>query len=620
MVRLNSAAALADWRAQLVVANDPHRPCISVCGGTGCRVYGSEQVWKALRDEIARIKANVQVHFDVKVTGCHGFCEKGPLVVLRPQGTLYAHVKVDDVPEIVRETAIGRTIERLLYVDPQSGEKIEREHDVPFYKHQHRLVLDLNGVVDPLDIGEYIGRGGYAALAKVLTTMSPEQVIGEIRAAGLRGRGGAGFPAGRKWEICCQNVQKAGAGYIIGNADEGDPGAYMDRSVMEGNPHRVIEGMIIGAYAIGVHQGFIYIRAEYPLAVENLRMALQQAEEAGLLGRNILGSGFDFSLSIRLGAGAFVCGEETALMASIEGRTGEPRPRPPYPAEAGLWGEPTNINNVETWANVPHIIHQGAAAFAAIGTLKSKGTKIFSVVGKINNTGLVEVPMGITLRQVIYDIAGGIPKGKPFKAAQLGGPAGGCVPAEHLDAPIDYESLNALGAIMGSGGMVVADEDTCMVDFARYFMKFTQEESCGKCVPCRVGTQLMLTILERICAGQGQPGDIDYLLRLGDQIKLASLCGLGQNAPNPVLSTLRYFREEYEAHLFDKRCPAHVCKGLITFSVIAEKCTGCMVCLRNCACNAVTGAKQQVHSIDASKCTRCGVCASLCKFDAVAVV
>ncbi len=620
MVRLNTVAALADWRKELAAAHDPGRPCISVCGGTGCRVYGSEQVWTALRDEIARARVNVDVRFDVKVTGCHGFCEKGPLVVIRPQGTMYAHVRVADVPEIVRETIVGgKTIDRLLYTEPQTGEKIVREHDVPFYKHQRRLILALNGDLDPLRIDEYIARGGYAALAKALSTMSPDQVIREVKAAGLRGRGGAGFPAGLKWEICRQNVQKVGNGYIIGNADEGDPGAYMDRSVMEGNPHSVVEGMIIGAYAIGVHQGYVYIRAEYPLAVDNLRVALRLAEAVGLLGENILGTGFDFSLDIRLGAGAFVCGEETALMASIEGRTGEPRPRPPYPAEAGLWGKPTNINNVETWANIPHIINNGAAAFAAIGTGKSKGTKIFSVVGKINNTGLVEVPMGITLRQVIFDIAGGIPKGKQFKAAQLGGPAGGCVPAEHLDVPIDYESLNALGAIMGSGGMVVADQDTCMVDFARYFMKFTQEESCGKCVPCRVGTQVMLTILERICAGNGKPGDIDYLLNLGDKIKLASLCGLGQNAPNPVLSTIRYFRQEYEAHIVEHRCPAKVCKGLITYSILAEKCTGCMVCLRNCASNAVTGAKQQPHVIDASKCTRCGVCASLCKFDAVAV-
>jgi NADH:ubiquinone oxidoreductase subunit F (NADH-binding) len=447
----------------------------------------------------------------------------------------------------------------------------------------------------------------------------PEQVIAEIKVSGLRGRGGAGFPAGLKWEICRKNVRAVGIGYIVCNADEGDPGAFMDRSVMEGNPHSVIEGMIIGAYAIGVRQGYVYIRSEYPLAVENLRIAIQQAEQSGLLGKNILGSRFDFSLSIRLGAGAFVCGEETALMASIEGRIGEPRPRPPFPAESGLWGKPTNINNVETWANVPIIIGQGGQAYATFGTEKSKGTKIFSVVGKINNTGLVEVPMGITLREVIYDIGGGIPKGKKFKAAQLGGPSGGCVPAEHLDVPIDYESLTALGAIMGSGGMVVTDEDTCMVDLARYFMTFVQEESCGKCVPCRVGTKSMLTVLERICAGKGQPGDVEYLERLGQEVKRASLCGLGQTAPNPVLSTLRYFRDEYEAHIHDKTCPAKVCKGLITYSVIPENCTGCMVCLRNCPGDAITGEKRQVHMIDEARCTRCGMCMSVCKFDAIMV-
>jgi NADH:ubiquinone oxidoreductase subunit F (NADH-binding)/Pyruvate/2-oxoacid:ferredoxin oxidoreductase delta subunit len=432
--------------------------------------------------------------------------------------------------------------------------------------------------------------------------------VAEVKAAGLRGRGGAGFSTGLKWELCRKNVQKAGSGYIICNADEGDPGAYMDRSVMEGNPHRVMEGMLIGAYAMGVHQGFVYIRAEYPLAVENLKTAIQQAQQAGLLGENILGSGFDFTLSIRLGAGAFVCGEETALMASIEGRVGEPRPRPPYPAESGLWGKPTNNNNVETWANVPLIIGQSSQAYAAIGTAKSKGTKIFSVVGKINNTGLVEVPMGITLREVIFDIGGGIPKGKAFKAVQLGGPSGGCIPAEHLDVSIDYESLTALGAIMGSGGMVVTDEDTCMVDLARYFMTFVQEESCGKCTPCRLGTKSMLTVLERICAGHGQAGDIDYLVRMGEKIRISSLCGLGQTAPNPVLSTI-----------FDKKCPAKVCKGLITYSIIGENCTGCGLCLRNCPSRAVSGAKKKAHCIDPALCTRCGLCLSSCKFEAIKV-
>jgi len=490
---------------------------------------------------------------------------------------------------------------------------------LPFYQKQKRLVLDLNGRIDPTKIEDYIALGGYSSLVKAITTMLPEQIIVEIKASGLRGRGGAGFSTGLKWELCRNNVLQVGEGYIICNADEGDPGAFMDRSVVEGNPHSVIEGMIIGAYAMGVHQGFVYIRAEYPLAVENLRIAIRQAEAANLLGKDILGTGFDFQLSVRLGAGAFVCGEETALMASIEGRIGEPRPRPPYPAQAGLWGKPTNINNVKTWAAVPIIIKQGAEWYAGIGTEKSKGTLIFSVVGKINNTGLVEVPMGISLRQLIFDIGGGIPKGKAFKAAQIGGPSGGCLPAEHLDVPIDYESLTALGAIVGSGGLVVADEDTCMVDFARYFMNFTQEESCGKCVPCRLGTKAMLATLERICAGEGQPGDIEYLLELAESVKNSSLCALGQTAPNPVLTTIRYFREEYEAHIFDKRCPAKVCKGLITYSIIAENCSGCMVCLRECTSNAITGTKRQVHSINPELCSRCGVCMNVCKFEAVAV-
>jgi NADH-quinone oxidoreductase subunit F/NADP-reducing hydrogenase subunit HndC len=449
--------------------------------------------------------------------------------------------------------------------------------------------------------------------------MSPDQVIEEIKTAGLRGRGGAGFPTAIKWRLCRDNVLKRGSGYIICNADEGDPGAFMDRSIMEGNPSAVIEGMTIGAYAMGVNQGYVYIRGEYPLAVETLKDAIRQANEAGFLGKNILGSNFNFQLDIRLGAGAFVCGEETALMASIEGRIGEPRPRPPYPAQEGLWGKPTNINNVKTWATVPIIIRKGADWYAGIGTENSKGTMIFSVVGNINNTGLVEVPMGITLRELVYDIGGGIPGGKALKAVQIGGPSGGCIPAEHLDVPVDYESLKSLGAIMGSGGMVIADEDTCMVDFARYFMAFTQEESCGKCVPCRVGTKAMLNTLERICAGEGQPGDVEYLEELGKEIKRASLCGLGQTAPNPVLSTIRYFRDEYEAHIVDKSCPAKVCKGLITYSVIAENCTGCMVCMRNCPVDAIQGAKQEVHTIDPDKCTRCGMCMSVCKFDAIMV-
>ena len=618
MPKMDSHTQLDTWHSSLVAAIDPVRPCITVCGGTGCRVYGSEKVWNAFRDEIERQEVNATVEFDVKVTGCHGFCEKGPLVVIHPQGILYTHVGAKDVPEIVSQTVVeGKTIERLLYEEPQTGEKIELEERIPFYRHQHRLILDLNGALDPMNIDEYIALGGYTSLSKVLASMTPVEVIETIKASGLRGRGGAGFPTGVKWELC--RKQPSEVKYVICNADEGDPGAYMDRSIMEGNPHRVLEGMIVGAYAIGTQQGYVYIRNEYPLAVKHLKKAIDQAEEYGFLGKNILGSGFKFSISIKLGSGAFVCGEETALMASIEGRIGEPRPRPPYPAESGLWGRPTNINNVKTWASVPIIIDKGADWYARIGTEDSKGTMIFSVVGNINNTGLVEVPMGISLRELIFDIGGGIPNGKALKAAQIGGPSGGCIPAEHLDVKVDYESLMGLGAIMGSGGMVVADEDTCMVDFARYFMAFTQEESCGKCVPCRIGTRAMLATLERICAGQGQPGDIDYLLELGEEIKRSSLCGLGQTAPNPVLSTLRYFRDEYEAHILDDTCPSKICKGLITYSVIPENCTGCMVCLRNCPADAIRGEKKEVHVIDIDACTRCGTCATLCKFDAILV-
>jgi len=618
MSRLQSAAGFQAWQASLADAWDETKPCVRICDGTGCRALGSQKVLASLREEIQRVDLDTPI--EVVGTGCPGFCECGPLLTIYPQRISYQRLTQADVPDIVRLTLQGgEVIERLLYTDPQTGQHIRLEPDLPFYKRQTRQVLDLNGRIDPTRIEDYVALGGYAALTKALQSMAPGDVIAEIKASGLRGRGGAGFLTGLKWELCRRNVQEVGSGYIICNADEGDPGAFMDRSVVEGNPHAVIEGMIIGAYAMGVHEGFVYIRTEYPLAVENLKNAIRQAEGAGLLGTDILGSRFEFGLRVRLGAGAFVCGEETALMASIEGRIGEPRPRPPYPAESGLWGKPTNINNVKSWAAVPIIIGKGADRYASVGTSTSKGTMIFSVVGKINNTGLVEVPMGISLRELIFDIGGGIPNDKAFKAAQIGGPSGGCIPAQHLDVPIDYESLTSLGAIMGSGGLVVADEDNCMVDFARYFMTFTQQESCGKCVPCRIGTKAMLATLERICAGQGRVGDVEYLLELGDHIKRSSLCGLGQTAPNPVLSTLRHFRDEYEAHILDKRCPAKVCKGLITYSIIPEECTGCMVCLRNCTSNAVSGAKGEAHTIDAALCTRCGVCRNVCKFDAVLV-
>jgi NADH-quinone oxidoreductase subunit F len=618
MNRLYTPADFHLWQQSLSRDWNEERPALKVCDGTGCRALGSQKVLAALRSEIEN--ANLDVAVDVVGTGCPGFCECGPLVTVYPQRISYQKVSLSDVPDIIHKTVRGgELIPRLVYTDPQTGEHIHEEPELPFYRKQMRSVLNLNGRIDPTRIEDYVALDGYAALAKTLTCLTPEEVIAEVKASGLRGRGGAGFSAGLKWELCRSNVLDQGEGYIICNADEGDPGAFMDRSVVEGNPHLLLEGMIIGAYAIGVEQGFVYIRAEYPLAVENLKIALRQAERVGLLGKNILGSGFNFTIQIRLGAGAFVCGEETALIASIEGRIGEPRPRPPYPAASGLWGKPTNINNVETWANIPEIINRGSQAYASVGTEKSKGTKIFSVVGKINNTGLVEVPMGITLREVVYEIGGGIPGGKKFKAAQLGGPSGGCIPAEHLDVPIDYESLNALGAIMGSGGMVITDEDTCMVDFARYFMTFVQEESCGKCVPCRLGTKAMLTTLEQICAGEGRPGDIEYLLELGQGIRTNSLCGLGQTGPNPVLSTLRFFRQEYEAHIYDHACPAKVCKGLISYSIDAEKCNGCMVCLRNCTSGAIYGARREVHVIHQDECTRCGICLSVCKFDAVVV-
>ena len=587
-----------------------------MCDGTGCRALGSQKLLVTLRDALngAGLKGQVEV----VATGCPGFCEQGPLVTVDPQQIAYQQVSPDDVRTIVTETLkAGRIIETLLYVDPNDGQRITYEADLPFYRRQIRRVMALNGKIDPRRIEDYIASGGYLALCKALYRMEPAGIIDEVSRAQLRGRGGAGFPTGLKWKLCRQ--EPAEAKYVICNADEGDPGAFMDRSILEANPHSIIEGMIIGARAIGAATGLIYVRSEYPLAVDNLDIALAQARECGLLGPDILGSDFDFDIQLRLGAGAFVCGEETALIASVEGRPGEPHPRPPYPAQCGLWGRPTNINNVKSWASVPLIIANGADWFAAVGTEKSKGTAIFSMVGKINNTGLVEVPMGISLRELIFEVGGGIPGDKAFKAVQIGGPSGGCIPAEHLDAPIDYDSLTDLGAIMGSGGLVVTDETTCMVDLARYFMNFVQQESCGQCLPCRWGTQVMLDMLNRICAGQGRPGDIEALERLAQTVKVGSLCGLGQTAPNPVLSTLRYFRAEYEAHIYEKRCPATVCRGLITYEIDAEICTGCMVCARNCPVEAITGEKQQPHTINQELCTRCGLCMQLCNFNGVKV-
>ncbi|MBI5033868.1 MAG: NADH-quinone oxidoreductase subunit NuoF [Chloroflexi bacterium] len=610
-MKIENATQLAEYRTHLVRAQNPKQPTISICGGTGCRAYGAEEVIASaldLNDQIA-----------VRVTGCPGFCEQGPIVVVQPDGIFYPHVKPQDLRDIVEETVQHhRVVERLLYVDPTTGEKLAYERDVPFYEKQMRLLLNENGMIDPTNIDEYIALGGYSVLAKGLT-IEPDYIIDEIMRARLRGRGGAGFPTGVKWRTAQLEIQKTKIGYVICNADEGDPGAFMDRALLEGNPHRIIEGMLIGGYAIGATRGYMYVRAEYPLAVKHLGIALEQAGNLGLLGENILSSGFNFNIEIRLGAGAFVCGEETALIASIEGRAGDPRPRPPYPVTQGLWGKPTVINNVKTWASVPIIIDRGAEWYAGIGTKQSKGTMIFSLVGKVANTGLVEVPMGITLHELIFGIGGGIPNGKKFKAAQIGGPSGGCIPEEHLDTPIDYESLTSLGAIMGSGGLVVADEDTCMVDLARYFMNFVQEESCGKCTPCRIGTKAMLDTLTRITQGHGEEGDIEYLAELADAVKTSSLCGLGQTAPNPVLTTLRYFRDEYAEHVHGGICRARVCKGLIRYEIIPELCTGCLVCLRNCTMQAITGEKLNPHIINQALCGKCGVCKALCKFDAVRV-
>ena len=608
MPRLNSATDLERFRQQILAKADGVR-VISVTNGTDGRTRGSQKVVQAFVEEIER--QGLAGKARVKSTGCHGFCEKEPIAIIFPEEICYVGVKPEDVPEIVSETLVeGAVVERLLYQDPVTGQKITKECDIPFYKSQIRVALGNNRFIDAESIDDYISLGGYSALAKTLLKMTPEQVLEEVKRANLRGRGGGGFPAGIKWETTRDAPGEVK--YVIVNADEGDPGAYMDRSLLEGNPHSVLEGLIIGAYAIGSHQGFVYVRQEYPLAVENLSIALEQAREHGLLGTDILGSGFDFDVKVHRGAGAFVSGESSALMTAIEGRVGEPRPKYIRTAVSGIWERPSNLNNVETWANVPLIISKGAEWFTSVGTERSKGTKIFSLVGKVNNTGLVEVPMGMTLREVIFDIGGGIPGGKKFKAVQTGGPSGGVIPERLLDTPVDFDALAKLGSIMGSGGMIIMDEDTCTVDVARYFLNFLAGESCGKCVPCREGIYQMLKILNRICEGSGREGDIELLEEISEVVRAASLCALGQTAANPVLSTISYFRDEYEAHIGEKRCPAGVCKALISYYIAPEKCQACMICLRNCPVEAITGGKNVVHVIDQDKCTKCGTCLEVC--------
>ena len=591
-----------------------YRSHVLVCGGTGCTSSHSAEIIAEFEKEIA--EKGLADEIKVIRTGCFGLCALGPIVVVYPEGAFYSQIKVEDVPEIVDEHLIkGRMVKRLLYEETVHQDDIKPLNETNFYKKQHRVALRNCGVIDPENIEEYIAMDGYQALAKCLTELTPDEVIQIVKDSGLRGRGGGGFPTGLKWSFTAKNT--ADQKYVVCNADEGDPGAFMDRSVLEGDPHCIVEAMTICGYATGATEGYVYVRAEYPIAVHRLDVAIKEAREAGLLGKNIFNSGFDFDLHIRLGAGAFVCGEETALMTSIEGNRGEPRPRPPYPAVKGLFGKPTTENNVETFANIPQIILHGAEFFNSMGTEKSSGTKVFALGGKINNTGLVEIPMGTTLREIIEDIGGGIPNGKKFKAAQTGGPSGGCIPASLMDTPIDYDNLTAIGCMMGSGGLIVMDEDNCMVDIAKFFLDFTVDESCGKCTPCRIGTKRMRELLEKITDGKATLEDLDELESLAHYIKDNSLCGLGQTAPNPVLATLRFFKDEYIAHIVDKKCPAGVCKKLVSYSIEADKCKGCTACARKCPVGAISGAVKTAHTIDTSKCVKCGVCMDTCRFGAI---
>ncbi len=614
--KVNSAAELESLRRHILGGRDASRPWVAICGGTGCLASGGQEVLDALQAAIADKALTPRV--DVRLTGCHGLCERGPLLVVYPQKIFYQRVKPTDVDEIVAHvTGAGGVVDRLLYEDPVTLEKILHEDEVPFYKSQLRLVFGNNGLIDPTSIQDYLGINGYSAFVKALFDLTPREIVTEITESGLRGRGGGGFRTGWKWESTLD--AEGDVKYVICNADEGDPGAYMDRSIMEGNPHSVLEGMLIGARAIGACEGYVYIRTEYPLAVARLEHAIAQAREVGLLGRHILGSDFHFDIHIARGSGAFVCGESSALIASIEGQPGEPRAKHVHMSESGLWGKPTTLNNVETWANIPLIINRGAEWFASIGTEKSKGTKVFSLVGDVRNSGLVEVPMGITLGQIVNDIGGGVPEGRTLKALQTGGPSGGCIPAALMELPVDFDSLEAAGSMMGSGGMIVMDNTACMVDVARYFVEFLVDESCGKCSSCREGLKHLHAVLNRICQGQGRAGDLELLEDLCAVIGSASLCGLGTSAPNPVLSTLKYFRHEYVAHIQDKKCPAKVCRPLLTYEIIAEKCIGCGACRRKCPAEAIAGGKKEVHRVDQALCIKCGQCLEACKFAAVRV-
>jgi len=611
-MKIRSSKGLERLRKEIIAKMNTKKTVIAICAGTGCLALGCDKVITAFEEEVK--KQGLETKVDIRETGCPGFCERGTIIIIFPERICYCNVQPEDAAEVVSQTAQGKVVERLLYSDPATGEKIVHEYEIPFYKNQKRLLLGNNNRIDPKSVDDYIALGGYSALAKALFQMTPEQVLEEVKKSNLRGRGGGGFHTGRKWETTRNAPEKPK--YVIVNCDEGDPGAFMDRALMEGNPHSVLEGLTIGGYAIGSNEGYIYVREEYPLAVENVNIALKQAREYGLLGKDILGSGFDFDVKIFRGAGAFVSGESSALIKSLEGKVGEPEPKYVHMSEKGLHDKPTNLNNVETWANVPFIINNGSDWYNKIGSENSKGTKIFSLVGKVKNTGLVEVPMGITIRDIIYKIGGGIKNNKKFKAVQTGGPSGGCIPEKFIDTPVDFDELTKLGSMMGSGGMIVMDEETCMVDVARYFLNFLKDESCGKCAPCREGIKQMLGILNRICEGKGKEKDIELLGEISDVMINASLCALGRTAPNPILTTTKYFRDEYEAHIKNKKCPAGVCKSLVTYK-ITDKCIGCDACVKVCPQKAISGEKKKKHIIDQNKCIKCSACLDACKFNAI---